>query len=129
MISFTVFVNPVAKGRPRVTTRGRFPVIYTPKETKEAQNLFISKAKVFKPNEPLKGALKVTINFYKIKPKSYPKKVIHWITKPDIDNLQKLYLDSMNKIFYHDDSQVVELISTKKYSDIARVEITIESII
>jgi len=129
MISFSVNLEPVPKGRPRYVVRGTFAVVYTPKETKQAQELFISKAKAFCPKEPLTGALKVTLNFFKVKPKSYSKKIINWTKKPDLDNFAKLYLDAMNKIFYEDDSQIVTLILNKSYSDVAKIEVFIESLI
>ena len=33
-IMFTVYGEPVAKGRPRFSTRGKFPIAYTPEKTK-----------------------------------------------------------------------------------------------
>ena len=39
----------------------------------------------------------------------------HHKTKPDIDNLAKLVLDSFNNRFFLDDSQVVELSCLKRY--------------
>ena len=42
---------------------------------------------------------------------------LHHVKTPDLDNLVKFVLDAMNKVFYVDDSQVTEIITTKEYSD------------
>ena len=128
MIKITVLGEPIAKGRPKVTIKGGFPTIYTPKETRAAELAFQKQALPFKPSSPLEGALRVSIRFYKKKPKSYAKSVVHWTKKPDIDNMIKLVLDSMNKIFFKDDAQVVELHCKKEYSDSPRTEVLIETV-
>jgi Holliday junction resolvase RusA-like endonuclease len=127
MIQIVVFEEPYPKGRPQVAMRGKFPTVYTPKKTKEAEQRFIAQAMKFKPETPLEGALSVIINYYKVKPKSYSKSIEHWTQKTDLDNLIKLTLDAMNKIFFQDDSQIVELKSTKQFGEPARTEIFIET--
>jgi len=47
--------------------------------------------------------------------------------KPDADNIAKIILDGCNGILYKDDSQIVKLISEKKYSENPRVEVEIIS--
>lgn len=49
-------------------------------------------------------------------------------TKPDADNISKLYLDAMNGIIYNDDNQVVDLRVQKLYSEEPCVVIDIESL-
>ena len=46
--------------------------------------------------------------------------------KPDLDNIAKAILDSLNGIAYKDDSQIVSLLISKKYSDRPRVEIALK---
>lgn len=46
--------------------------------------------------------------------------------KPDLDNLEKFYLDCLNDTIYSDDKCVTELSSKKKYSDKPRTEIVIK---
>lgn len=49
--------------------------------------------------------------------------------KPDLDNIAKIILDSLNGIAYKDDSQVVELNISKKYTeDEERIEFELEEI-
>ena len=126
-MKITVYGVPVPKGRPKVAMRGKFPIVYTPKETREAEDDFLAQVIKLKPDTPLEGPLKACIKFYKIKPKSYPKNVIYWTKKPDLDNLIKLVLDAMNNVFFKDDSQIIELTSSKEYSDVPRTEVTIET--
>lgn len=46
--------------------------------------------------------------------------------KPDIDNIAKAVLDSINRIAYKDDSQIVDLQVRKFYSENPRVVVTIQ---
>jgi Holliday junction resolvase RusA-like endonuclease len=48
--------------------------------------------------------------------------------KPDIDNVVKLVADALNEVAYKDDTQIIELECRKFYSDIPRIEITIEDL-
>ena len=125
---FTIYQEPIAKGRPKVAVRGKFATVYTPKETRAAELRFQEEAKKYAPDSPMEGPLVVYLDFYKVKPKSYPKGVNHWTKKPDIDNMAKLVLDAMSKIFYVDDSQVVELNISKQYGDIAKIVINVNVI-
>lgn len=45
--------------------------------------------------------------------------------KPDIDNIIKAILDALNGVAYKDDTQVVQVMATKKYGDKAFVEVAI----
>ncbi|CZR99762.1 Endodeoxyribonuclease RusA [Clostridioides difficile] len=48
--------------------------------------------------------------------------------KPDLDNIIKSVADSLNGIAYKDDSQIVEVVSKKYYSDRPRVEVELEDV-
>lgn len=120
MIHFCIKMDPVAKGRPRVTRTGH---AFTPDKTRKAEK----KIKEYAESlgiKPLDGPLDMTIVFGVKKPKSnknpYP------IGRPDVDNLGKLVQDSLNGIAYHDDSQVVLLLVSKAWSDEGTVEVWIE---
>jgi len=127
-MKIVVYGDPVPKGRPKVRVMGRFAQIYTPKKTRDAEDSFIAQAIKSKPSTPLEGPLSVSISFFKLKPKSYSKKIIHWDKRPDLDNLIKLTLDAMNKIFYQDDAQIVELCCNKAFSDKPRTEVIIRKL-
>ncbi|WP_139353333.1 RusA family crossover junction endodeoxyribonuclease, partial [Clostridioides difficile] len=49
--------------------------------------------------------------------------------KPDIDNVVKIIADSLNEIAYKDDTQIVEVVASKYYSDKPRVEVILEDVI
>lgn len=85
----------------------------------------------------LEGSIRARIIAYYKVPKSYTKKRVQAIReeleypqkKPDIDNVAKIILDSLNKIAYEDDSQVVELTVLKRYTEeMERVEFELEEI-
>ena len=131
-ISFIIYGEPTPKGRPRVTKKGA----YTPKKTRVAEKSFQAQALSWRPSELFKGPLRLHIEFHRSIPKSFSKKKIEGIyageifptTKPDLDNLVKLVKDAMNHIFYHDDSQVIELYAKKIYADVPRIDVKLVEI-
>lgn len=108
------------KARPRI---GKFGG-YTPKDTVTYENW----VKVCYQNaggKLLEGPVRAEIDVYYKVPKSYTKKRLKAIRdgldypckKPDSDNVAKIILDSLNKIAFDDDSQVVELIVNKLWTE------------
>lgn len=128
-IEFVVPGEPKGKGRPRMTKSGH---TYTPKDTEVYENLvrhsFLGRYADF---TPIEGSLTVYINAVYSIPKSVSKKKrqqmlnreIRPTKKPDVDNITKAILDSLNQITYRDDSQVTSLIVTKEYGDIPMVRV------
>ena len=47
--------------------------------------------------------------------------------KPDCDNIAKIVCDALNGLAYADDKQIVECSVQKRYGDLPRVEVTIDS--
>lgn len=128
LIQFTVIGKPVAKGRPRFTKTG---IAYTPKATKEAEKAFKLAANRYAPPQPFEGPVVVDIVFSFEYIKSLPKKhreLSYHIKKPDLDNLVKLVLDSMNGIFFKDDSQVFRISAAKWNHSVSKTEIQIQEI-
>ena len=85
---------------------------------------FVNKVEL--PENLLEGALKATLHFYEKRPKCHyrsgkfsdelkPKAPKYNTSKKDIDNFCKFVLDALNKRFYNDDSQIIELCATKLY--------------
>ena len=105
--------EPVGKARARtVRTRGGGVHSYTPGRTVEwedrvrlAYRQAYGGVVVFERTD----AVKATLSFRKLRPKSWPKSKRFWTQKPDGDNLGKAVLDSLNYHAYADDSQVVKL--------------------
>lgn len=128
MIKFKVMGVPITKARPRFFRKGNYVGTYTDGKTKVAQDNFRAQAMPYRPMRPYKGALKLEVNFQMIKPKSYNRRVVFWTKKPDLDNLVKLVKDSMNQIFWEDDSQVVEMNIKKRYGEENFTEVTVEAL-
>jgi len=123
--NYSINIVPVAQGRPRFTVQGGYAKVYDPPKSAAFKKALAWELKCQNPTV-LKGALTVTIIFRMPRPKSLPKKVVHHIKKPDVDNLVKGVKDAMNKLCYNDDSQIVELRAKKIYSTIPGVDITLE---
>lgn len=120
------------KARPRFFN-GR---AITPKDTVNYEN-WVKMCYQQQGGKYLKGSIKAEIiAYYKI-PKSYTKKrtkaikdgLEHPNKKPDLDNIAKIILDSLNKIAFDDDAQVVDLKVSKRYTEEnERVEFILEEV-
>lgn len=131
MRAFTIEGEPKSKGRHRISGHRAF----TPNDTASYENLVMMsyrqscKDPMYDHEIPL--VMQITA-FYSI-PKSVSKKKraemmdgkIRPTKKPDIDNLCKVVMDSLNKIAYYDDSQIVKTTVSKFYSDYPRVFVQI----
>ncbi len=133
-INFTVLGNPKAQQRHRTFRRGNFNINVDPSaKDKESFLLTIKKEA---PDTPIISPIEMDIRFYFARPKS------HYRTgknagmlrvdapdicakKPDIDNCIKFVMDSMNGVYFKDDSQIWRVLVVKKYDDMPRTEITI----
>ena len=124
-MKFTIPVEPKAKQRARVISRGGKTISYTPGQTVKTETLirsYLLQEKVYiDKGEPIH--LEVTFNI--VKPQSVGKKRVLPVTRPDIDNYLKLVLDACNKFLWADDSQITTLIAKKRYADKPSIEIEI----
>ena len=122
-MEFKVYFPPTSLKRHRHSKFGTHTYDPSSKEKKE----FVSKIANLFPEKPIEYALKAKLFFYEKRPKSHYrtgkfsnllKKTapIHNTSKRDLDNFIKFVLDSLNKILYIDDSQIVEIESGKYYS-------------
>lgn len=124
-MNITLKMDPVPKGRPRMTRTG---IAYTPTKTKDAEKLIkalIAGQPRFAPDVPLR----VIVAFCFMRPKSSKKRLY---PPGDVDNYTKLLLDGLqgeNGII-PDDKQVVDLRAVKRYTEYteSRIEIIIEEI-
>ncbi|WP_238884471.1 RusA family crossover junction endodeoxyribonuclease [Clostridium sp. YIM B02551] len=131
MFVLTIPGEPKGKGRPRLGKN----VTYTPKDTVEYENL-VKLCFYQSEYKKLEGEIKATIKAYYSIPKSASKKnrslmeqnLIRPTKKPDLDNVAKIILDSLNKLAYDDDSQVVVLVIEKFYSDNPRVVVSLDAL-
>lgn len=130
---FEVPGKVIGKGRPRLNSYTG--VVYTPTRTKDYESLveqyFLLKYPRFKA---LEGRIKINIIAYFSIPKTTKKSDINEMLennisptkKPDIDNIVKAILDSMNKFAFKDDNQITKLEVEKKYAIEDKVYVKIE---
>lgn len=122
---------PRGKGRPRFSRRSGHA--YTPEKTRSYESLLQGAAiEVMKKRKPLDGPLLVKVEAYFPVPASWsrPRRAAALlglsrpVTRPDADNLMKM-LDSFNAVVWRDDSQVVEGIVCKHYSEQPRLVVRV----
>ncbi len=135
VVKFIVLGTPTAKGRPRMTRQGH---TYTPQKTVMYENLvrleYQRQCGSFQFDRD--ALLDVRMIAYYPIPKSVSQKKrqmmadhrIRPMKRPDVDNVCKSILDSLNQIAYHDDAQVVDCQVRKFYGDTPKVVVTIEEI-
>lgn len=119
--TYTILGIPRPQGRPRFARIGNFVKTYEQKEDTHYKENVSAQLVAQKPDF-LEGAIGIHVVFHLPRPKTLPKKVIHHIKKPDVDNLMKGLMDACKGILWKDDTQVVMLTVTKIYGEIPRVE-------
>ena len=132
-MKFTIYGEPVAKGRPRFSSRGGIVRSFTPAKTVNYENLVKLSFDASEEKEMLQGELSVKIIAYFSIPQSTSKKKRHEMLvgrmnptkKPDCDNVAKTILDALNGRAFEDDKQVVVLHIEKHYDEKPRVEVEI----
>jgi len=133
LIKIILPIEPTGQQRPRFTRIGRFHKAYKSSKQKQEESKILYFLYQHRPEKPFTQALNVKIDAYLPIPSSWPKwkkaaaqnNEIRPAKKPDIDNLAKQVLDSMNKIFWQDDKQIVGLIVRKFYDLNPRWEIEV----
>ncbi len=112
MINWQVTIpgNPIPKGRPRATIKGR---VFTPPRTRDYEELVGQYAALKWRREPTKARLFVSLRFYRENER-----------RADFDNLAKSVMDGLQGIVYADDSQIKEAhIRVEVDRDNPRVEV------
>ncbi len=126
-IGFTVYGEPVGKGRPRLSTAGGYARAYTPEKTRNYELAVkacynqSSEGKFF--GKTLHGITVYIKAFYGL-PKSLSgtkrrEKVLRERPqkKPDCDNVAKVILDALNGVAYKDDAEVTEIRVRKQWTE------------
>lgn len=134
-VQFTIPGVPVAKGRPRFSTAnasGGHVRAYTPKKTRMYEQEVAGLAKaVLGLFAPANTAIQMTLVCFVPIPKSWSKEkqqrardgLIYPTGKPDLDNFEKAVTDGCNGIVFGDDSQICDVVKSKRYSDNPRVHV------
>ena len=128
---------PKALKRHRHTRKG---FTYDPSK-KDKKDLLLQVMK-YAPKPPITAPIRIILIFYMPRPKSHFRtgKYRHLLKSnqpefhsytPDLDNLVKMVCDSLNGVFYKDDSQIAQIKAEKIYCDVGenpKTEIHIEQI-
>lgn len=133
MVRFTVPGQPVAKGRPRISTRGGFARAYTPAKTVAYEGLVaLAGQQAMAGAMPYRGPVSLEITAVFAIPASWSKRrkaESHWHTsKPDQDNIAKAVGDGLNGIVWADDSQVASSRVLKVYGDTPGLHVVVEAL-
>ena len=123
MIKIQLEGNPIAWARPGIVRTKKTNIVYDRQRKEKEQVRWQMRGQI--PEEMLTVPLKVVLIFRMPIPKSTSgvmrremvNGVFHHSKKPDIDNLSKFILDTMNGFVYKDDSQISSLSADKIYSD------------
>ncbi len=83
--------------------------VYNPKRVKEAKSYFLTELEKHRPEEPFTGAIALYVTWkFAHRKNDKNKDTVAKVTRPDLDNLQKLLKDCLTQCGYWlDDSQVV----------------------
>ena len=132
-----IVVEGTIRGKQRPQFKKKTGKAFTPNQTINYEN-WVKQCYIEQSNKLLQGPIRARIEIYYSVPKSYSKRKIEVIKdgtdypmkKPDCDNVVKIVLDSLNKIAYDDDKQVVELTVLKRWTfDNERIEFEMEEIV
>lgn len=133
-ITFEISGVPIGKVRHRSTVMPNGMIHnYNTKKNTNYERLVKREYKKQYPNTYFIGELVVSITAYYPIPKSWSKKkkqeaidgIARPIVKPDVDNVSKIILDSLNGVAFDDDKQVIELHIHKVYGENPRVYVSI----
>ena len=111
--------NPVPQGRARAFTRPGMKGVrfYDPGASKDWKGLVRDQVLAQSPEKIGVGPISIKAVFHLKRPSSLPKKVLHHVKKPDLDNLVKAVKHSLKGICWTDDSQVVHTDARKRYAE------------
>lgn len=103
------------------------PVIYDTPEIKNARSKFMAHLGKYKPEKPYSCGVRLIVKW--LFPKGKHKDGDYKTTKPDTDNLQKLFKDCMTCVgFWTDDSLVASEIIEKFWADVPGIWVRIEEL-
>lgn len=133
VISFTVYGEPVAQGRPRAARIGGHVRMYDPHRSRAYKDFVRLVASEHAPDRLLEGPVRLQVDVFRPIPKSFSKKKteqaeageLRPTTKPDVSNYQKLIEDALTGVIWRDDALIVECTIRKWYSVRPRVEVQV----
>lgn len=130
-------IEPQQQERPRATGRGKFIRMYDPPKTAKFKRELKQLAMLeMRDKNKFDSAISVKIKFFRRVQKSISNVersrrlsgVHRPIVKADLDNYIKSTLDALNDVIWTDDAIIVELNTSKWYSDNPRIEIEVKEV-
>lgn len=110
----------------RIIWTGQGPqIMHYEKETvKNVRRIYAEALTPYKPEKPIEGPVELKIVW------RYKKNKAGWkTTRPDLDNMEKLLLDTMTQVgFWLDDAQVVMKATAKTWSKDMGIDIEVREI-
>jgi len=133
-ITFSVAGNPVPQPRARITTRGKFAHVYTPKKhpiNKYRDEISAAAIVAMGDAEPASEPVSIVIDAVFARPKSHMTKrgvkpTAPKLPRPDCDNIAKGVLDALALIVWLDDTLVQRLVVEKSYGDEPRTTVRVQ---
>lgn len=118
-VSFTVDGTPAPQGSKKAIVRGKRAVLIESSKKVPVWRAQVAAAArtVMGDREPFTAPVRVEVVFWMARPAtvSETKRPLPSVY-PDIDKLSRALLDGMTAIVYRDDSLVVDLVASKRYS-------------
>jgi Holliday junction resolvase RusA-like endonuclease len=117
-VEFFIPGVPRTRSAKKTTVRGGKPFSYTPENSAEQEWFSVSRQVAHQnaPEKLLDGPLGQRLTFMLgEKPKSWKKRDTKPFKKPDLDNLEKLLNDALEKVIFVNDSRIVEKYVAKKF--------------
>lgn len=135
-LAFTVFGTPQPQGSMRafIPKGGKFPVVTAdnakmkPWRQQIAWTALAERARAGQGAPPSPVPICLQMVFYFSRPKSAKKSIMHKLTKPDLDKLQRAVLDALTGVLFKDDSQVVGIHAQKLFGQPERMEIEVTEV-
>jgi len=137
MVTFTVYGEPVAQGRPKTAVVNGRAVVYDPAKSRDYKRIVAYIAQAYAPEVLLSGPINLAIKVYRTIPKSYSKAKrasalageMRPTTKPDLKNIISGIEDALEQVIFENDSQVVSYDGSGKwYCNRPRVEIEVTEV-
>lgn len=105
--------------------RGSKIVVYDPEAVKDASAKFMAALTPYRPPAPYTGAVRLIVRWCFPRGKNH-RDGEYKTTRPDTDNMLKLFKDCMTKVgFWKDDAQVSSELNEKFYAEISGVYVQV----
>ena len=121
-------IPSVTQQQHRISTKGGKVRIHDTQEIKAVRRLFRDNLAKFRPEAPLEGPIELNVCWCYEATADHP--IATWkTTKPDTDNLIKIFKDEMTRLgFWEDDAQICCEINAKIYDRISGVNVQIREL-